>query len=423
MKTRDLSAADREHLWHPYTKFSSLDAGPVPMIVHGEGIHLLDSAGRRYIDAISSWWACSLGHGHPRIIEAICRQAGELQHSILGNLTHPRAVELAARLASLMPSPDRHVLFSSDGSSAVEAALKIALQYWHNLGHRRRLRFAALENAYHGDTLGAVSVGYLEGFHSAFHPVVFPVQRLSLQEDFETVEGILDEQAEDLAAVIVEPLCQCAAGMKMYPAEYLKELAALCRDHKVLLIADEIATGLGRTGTMFAFEQAGIDPDIVCVGKALSAGYLPISAAIVKDEIYRTFSDQGHDCTFYHGHTFAGNPIAAAAALATLEIYDEAHVVEDAARKGLLLEEWMAPLANLPTVDEVRCLGMIGAVELKPDTGSPPRPRRVQKLLLEQGILLRPLGQVVYLMPPLITPDDTLHGLVVALRDAIEAAG
>jgi adenosylmethionine---8-amino-7-oxononanoate aminotransferase len=425
MDDRHLNDLDRGHVWHPYTTFSTLNTEPLPMIVRGEGIYLIDNAGRRYLDAISSWWASSLGHGHPRIIDAIRSQAGELEHSILGSLSHPRAAELAGRLASLMPAPDRHVLFSSDGASAVEAALKIALQYWHNLGHRKRLRFAALEEAYHGDTLGAVSVGYLEQFHGPFESVVFPVYRFSLEERFETVEGVLDEHGEELAAVIVEPLCQCAAGMKMYPAEYLKELAELCRERHVLLIVDEIATGFGRTGKMFAFEHAEIDPDIVCVGKALSAGYLPISGAIVKDEIYRTFADGPEDHTFYHGHTFAGNPLAAAAALAALDAYEEGHVVEEAARKGLLIEEWMAPIANLPTVSEVRCLGMIAAVELKPEMSPPSisRAHRVQKLLLDQGILLRPLGNVVYLMPPLVTPDDTLRMLVSSLQEAVQTVG
>lgn len=434
MKTPHLPELDRKHLWHPYTKFSSLEAGPLPLIVGGEGIYLYDQAGNRYLDAVSSWWASALGHGHPRIVEAIRKQAGELEHSILGNLSHPRAIELAARLANLMPTPDRHVLFSSDGASAVEAALKIALQYWHNLGHRLRRQFAALEDAYHGDTLGAVSVGFLPAFHGPFESVVFPVHRLSLEEDFETVEGILDGHVEQLAAVIVEPLCQCAAGMKMYPAEYLKALAGMCRERKLLLIVDEIATGFGRTGKMFAFEHAEIDPDIVCVGKALSDGHLPISATIVKDEIYRTFSDRpfgadkrdrAEDHTFYHGHTFAGNPIAAAAALAALDVYEEERIPEETARKGLLFEEWMSRLGDLPQVSEVRCLGLIGAVEIKPDAGPSDvtRPHRVRKFMFDHGVLIRPLGNVVYLMPPLITPDDEIETLVALLKEAIQAAG
>ncbi len=412
---------DRRHVWHPYTRFSTFDADPLPVIVRGEGIYLFDEAGHRFVDAISSWWACALGHGHPRIVAAIEKQSNELQQSILGNLSHPRAIELAAALAKRMPTPDRHVLFSSDGASAVEAALKIALQYWHNVGRPERHRFLALEESYHGDTLGAVSVGYLEQFHGPFESVAFPVLRVSLREGFEDVEGLLDEHAGELAAVIVEPLCQGAAGMKMYPAEYLTALAALCREHHVLLIADEIATGFGRTGRMFAFEHAGIDPDIVCVGKALSAGYLPISAAIVKDEIYKTFSDRPEDHTFYHGHTFCGNPIAAAAALEALAVYDEEGIAQRAVAIEAAMKKALSPLAALPHVRDVRCLGAIGAVELAPE--NPPqavsRPHRIRKALLERGILLRPLGNVLYLMPPLVIPPARLEHLLGEFCDAI----
>ena len=413
------------HIWHPYTRFSTYESDPLPVIVRGEGIYLFDDKGNRYIDAISSWWACALGHGHPRVVAAIGRQTAELQHSILGNLSHPRAIELAAKLAGLMPTKERHVLFSSDGASAVEAALKISLQYWHNMGRPERRRFLALKESYHGDTLGALSVGYLEQFHGPFESVAFPVLRVSLQEDFEDLEGLLDEQARDLAAVIVEPLCQCAAGMKMYPPEYLKAVSELCREHHVLLIVDEIATGFGRTGRMFAFERAGIDPDIVCVGKALSAGYLPISAAIVKNAIHETFSDKPADHTFYHGHTFCGNPIAAAAALEALKIYDEERLPEKAAAMERMFKESLGPLAKLSSVQDVRCLGAIAAVELKPENPAPPvtRPHRIRKHLLKEGILLRPLGNVVYLMPPLVIDRKELDRLVSAFAAAIRTAG
>lgn len=431
MNVEKYNRLDRAHVWHPYTKFSAIDE-ELPLISRGEGIYLIDSRGNRYLDAISSWWACALGHSHPRIIEAIGRQTTQLQHSILGSLSHPRAIELATRLAELMPTPDRHVLFSSDGASAVEASLKIALQYWYNHGETSRRCFAYLENAYHGDTLGAVSVGYLEEFHKPFEPILFPAFRVPVPYGGEDMEAasremadLLHEHSAELAAVIVEPLCQCAGGMRMYPAEYLTLIAALCREKRVLLIVDEIATGFGRTGTMFAFEQAGIDPDIVCVGKALSAGYLPLSAAIVKDEVYRTFSDTPNDRTFYHGQTFCGNPIACAAALEALRIYRDEGVVEHARTSGELLRELVSPLADLPQVADVRCLGMIAAVELKPEETptAPSRPHRVREAMLDRHILLRPLGRVVYLMPPLITPEIELRGMVSALGEALEEAG
>jgi adenosylmethionine-8-amino-7-oxononanoate aminotransferase len=415
-------SVDRHFLWHPYTRHSATRAGNLPIITRGEGVYLYDAQDRRYLDAISSWWACSLGHGHPRIVEAIRRQAGELQHSILGNLSHPRAIELASRLAGLMPDATSHVLFASDGSSAVEAALKIALQYAHQAGRPERTRVAALENGYHGDTLGAVSAGYLEAFHRPFKNLLQPALTAPApsrsRDTFPDMERLVEAHAGTLAAIIVEPLCQGAAGMNMYPPEYLARLAALCRAQDILLIVDEIAMGFGRTGTMWAFEQAGITPDIVCAGKAMSAGYLPISATLVRDSIYQAFSDEPVDHTFYHGHTFSGNPIAAAAAVETLKVYAEERVLDQAARGARRLAGRMPALAGLAGVKEVRCLGMIGVVELAP---AGDRPRRIQQYLRERGILLRPLGDVVYLMPPLITPDAVLDELVDALADALRA--
>jgi len=393
------------HLWHPYTRFSTFADDPLPMIVHGEGIHLIDDQGRRYVDAISSWWCCALGHGHPKIVEAIQRQAAELQHSILGNLAHPRAVELAARLAALMPDPRRHVLFAADGSSAVEQALKIAVQYFHNIGRPERKRFACLADGYHGDTFGAMSMGYLEQFHKPFHSFLIDADRLPLPGHDETWPSrFLDARAKDYAAVIVEPLVQGAAGMRMYDAKWLKKLADWCRANGVLLIVDEIATGFGRTGTMFAFEQAGLDPDIVCVGKALSAGYLPISATIVKDRLYETFGDTPVDHTLQHGHTFSGNPICAAAALAALDIYEAPDFLPQVNRKSKLFPS------------SFRTLGLISATETK-------NPRAVREELAARGILLRPLGNVVYLMPPLSITEVELKELVRIVCEVIETHG
>jgi adenosylmethionine-8-amino-7-oxononanoate aminotransferase len=401
--------------------------------VKGKGIYLYDADGRRYLDAIASWWACSLGHGHPRLVAAIRRQAGELQHSILGNLAHPRAVELAAMLAALFPD-DRRVCFASDGASAVEAALKIALQYWHNRGRGERCRFAALDFAYHGDTLGAVSVGYLEPFHRPFKPALFPAYQAESPccgtcarglvpgacglECFDSMRLILREYGRELAAVIVEPLCQCAG--------YLRELARHCAEREVLLIADEIATGFGRTGRLFAFEHAGIRPDIVCVGKALSGGTLPLSATIVRAPIYDTFTDRPADHTFYHGHTFAGNPIACAAAVEALRVYREERIVERAASLGKVLADELAPLGRIPGVRNVRSLGLIGVVQLGAGAGGADgaeRAARVRNLLMAEGILIRPLGGVVYLMPPLVIGERELRALVRTLGRAVAAAG
>lgn len=434
--TQSYQAMDRQSVWHPYTRFSALDEKPLPVITHGEGAFLYDSEGRKYLDAISSWWACNLGHGHPRVVEAIVRQARELQHSILGNLSHPRAIELAAMITGLFPD-DRRVMFASDGSCAVEAALKIALQYWYNIGEADKTKFVSLDFAYHGDTLGAVSVGYLDHFHKPFKGALFPVfqapspccgtcafhesESVCLNECFDTMRLIVREHAHELAAVIIEPMCQGSGGMRIQNPEYLRRLAKLCKDEGVLLIADEIAVGMGRTGRMFAFEHAGILPDIVCLGKSLSAGYLPVSATVVRAPIFETFRDKPKDHTFYHGHTFAGNPIAAAAAVETLRVYQEEGIVAQSAAMAKVLSEELAPLAGISGVRNVRSLGMIGVVELEDNQEGDGSRRaiRVRDRLRENGILLRPLGPVIYVMPPLITAEPVLRFLVQAVGKAI----
>jgi len=436
MNTQDYRKKDLASLWHPYTKHSGLKDG-LPIIVRGEGAYLYDSEGKRYLDAVSSWWACNLGHNHPRLIAAIEKQARELQHSILGNLSHPRAIELAAELVELLGG-SRRVFFSSDGASAVEAALKIAIQYWHNIGHPERNKFASFHEAYHGDTIGAVSVGYIESFHRQFRSMLFPAYRAESPccgtcthgkrpekcnlECFASMQKILDEHAGELAGVIVESLCQGAAGMRIYSPKYLKKLHEVCKEKNILLIVDEIAMGFGRTGRMFAFEHSGIDPDIVCIGKGLSGGYLPISAAVVKEGIHETFRDQPEDHTFYHGHTFAGNPIACATALETLKIYEDDGIVEQAAEKGSIIASKLDGLRGLPFVADVRTLGMIAAVELgKSEDGRTggELAKIVRSELFEKGILIRPLGNVVYIMPPLVTPPEVLAELVGNLCDAV----
>lgn len=415
---------DQAHVWHPYTRASTLAEGALPVIVRGDGIHLVDEQGRRYLDAISSWWSASLGHSHPRLVAAIQRQAGELQHSILANLTHPPAAELAARLAALMPTPDRHVLFASDGASAVEQALKIAVQYAANIGQPQRRRFACLHGAYHGDTLGAMAVGYLEEWHRPFKPLLAEAVMLPLPvPGFAAWEDVLRPHASELAAVIVEPLCLGAAGMRMYPPSLLKQLADWCRANGVLLIDDEIAMGFGRTGRWFAFQHADADPDLVCVGKALTGGTLPMSATIAKDFLYATFTDRPADRTLQHGHTFCGNPIAAAAANEALCLYGELDLPARAARLGAQLADQLEPLRGRRGIRDVRTLGLIGAVELEPEAepATISRPHRVRRRLQQEGILLRPLGNVIYLMPPLIIPEADLRSLCEQTVAAITA--
>ncbi len=415
----------KNKIFHPYTTFSSIEQG-FPNMVRGEGIFLFDDAGNQYVDIVSSWWACALGHGHPKVVKAIQEQAGILQHSITGGLTHPGVLELADRLAKLMPTPERHTVFSSDGCSAVEAALKIAIQYWYNAGKPEKTWVIGMDQGYHGDSLGALGAGFVDGFHKPFERVVahhaklpFPQPTTDDPDGFEPSRTVIEQHANELAAVIVEPLCQGSAGMRIYSAGYLKKLANCCAENGVLLIVDEVAMGFGRTGKRFAFNHAGIDPDLVTVGKALTAGYMPMSACIVKDSIYNTFSDAGEkDCTFYHGNTYAGHPISCAAALAALDIYEAEDTVERAAEMAEKMKLWMLPMAELDYVKELRFLGMIGVVELKPE--AKPLVAKIKQALFEQGYLFRPLGNVFYLMPPLVITDDELRAAVYALQQTLE---
>uniref|UniRef100_UPI003568F73E adenosylmethionine--8-amino-7-oxononanoate transaminase n=1 Tax=Pontiella sp. TaxID=2837462 RepID=UPI003568F73E len=383
-------------------------------------------AGTKYVDIVSSWWACALGHSHPQVVKAIQEQAGILQHSITGSLTHPNVLKLAEKLADLMPTPDRHTVFASDGCSAVEAALKIAVQYWYNIGRPEKTWLIGMDQGYHGDSLGALGVGFVDGFHKPYEKVTrhpaklpFPVPTEDDPDGFGPSRDVIEKHAGQLAAVIVEPLCLGSAGMKIYSAGYLKKLADCCAANEVLLIIDEVAMGFGRTGKRFAFNHAGIDPDIVCMGKGLTAGYMPLSAAVVKDKLYTTFSDQGEkDCTFYHGNTYAGHPIGCAAALAALDIYEAEGTVERGAEMADKMKQWMLPMAEMDCVKELRFLGMIGVVELKPEMK--PQVVKIKQRLFEDGYLFRPLGNTFYLMPPLVIGDDELKGAVYALQQAIE---
>ncbi|MFC1467296.1 adenosylmethionine--8-amino-7-oxononanoate transaminase [Verrucomicrobiota bacterium] len=416
----------KNHVWHPYTKFSATEKQPLPMITGGDGIYLIDDQGNRFIDAIASWWCITLGHNHPRIVKAIQEQAGKLQHSILGNLNHPWADELARRLAESMPTPDRHVMFASDGSCAVDASLKMAAQYFYNTGIPGKTKFLTLEHDYHGDTIGAVSVGYVPDFHKPFGGII-PKEFMAPLPDYESGDGfaatqkIIDEHADEIAAVILEPLCQGSAGMRMYSPQYLKDIAALCKERNILLIIDEIAMGFGRTGEYWTFNHAGIDPDIVCVGKGITSGYLPISAAVCKDEIYKTFTDAGpEDHTFYHGHTFCGNPIAAATALEVMDIYDEMDIAGRARRLGAQMEQAFKRMVDHPAVKELRHLGLIGVVELNPCERTKERAVAIRDDLRDQGILIRPLSNIFYLMPPFIITEQELADLCEAFLSTIE---
>ncbi len=413
------------HIWHPYTRRSFLRDEPLPVVVSANGPWLTLADGARLFDGISSWWCVNLGHCRPELVAALTVQAGRLDHSILGHLAHPPALQLADRLAHLMPTPERHVMFGSDGSAAVEAALKIAVQYFHNTGQPARTGFVTLREPYHGDTLGAVSVGYMEGFHRAFKPLLFPTFPASVpggDDGGETMEEVLRRRGDSIAAVIVEPLLQGTAGMRMHSPEALRRMAELCREAGALFICDEIATGFYRTGSRFAFEQAGIDPDIVLMGKGLTGGIFPLSAAVVRDSVYETFTDIGDaDRTFWHGHTYTGHPVGCAVALAALDVYARVDATALARRGAEIFREELAALAQRPDVREVRVLGMVAAVEFR--SFNPDRMARLRRFCLRAGLYLRPLGPVVYLFPPLTTPEPDLRWACSVLREAVADGG
>jgi len=431
----DLRARSARAVWHPYTEVGALERSAFPVIERAQGCSLFDVDGRELLDGISSWWCANLGHGHPRIVAAIREQASRLQHVLLGGASHPRAIELAERLAAVAPRGLGHAMFGADGSMAVEAALKIALQYWVHRGQPGRHRFVALEGGYHGDSLGAIGVGFVEGFHAPFRKAVRPALRVPAPrctrcpvaehpvscdvECLAPMEALLQRHHRECAAVVVEPLLQAAAGMRIHGDESLRRIRELCDRYGLLLVADEIATGFGRTGAMFACDRAGVVPDILTVGKGLTGGSLPLSATLVTDEIYGAFRPAGGQArTFFHGTTFCGNPIAAAAALAALEAYREERVVEGIPARAAILAEGMTRVARRLGVPPPRQLGLVAAVEIPDADGGAGRARAVVARALELGLFLRPLGPVVYLWPPLNAPEAVLRDMLERLEQA-----
>jgi len=427
-----LRERDLRHVWHPFTDIARLEESSFPIIERADGIYLYEVGGERYIDGISSWWSCNLGHNHPTLVKAIVNQAARLQHSMLGNMSHEPAIALAEKLSQIAPPGLTRTFFASDGASAVEAALKITLQYWYNKGLPKKTKFISLQNGYHGDTLGAMGVGPLPAFHKPFSNVL----HTALQPDeprcshcpygknkesclapcFESMEQLIIENHDDIAAVIVEPLCQGAAGMRIYPPIYLQKLRKLCDQHNILLIADEIAVGFYRTGTMFACEQASISPDILCLGKGLTGGHIPMSATVTTEEIYDAFrnsSKSDEDKTLFHGHTFCGNPIAAAVALAAIETYEKEK--NTFTNKSKTLQKAFSSLRECKRVSSLRTLGMIAAFDMEDSV----RARAVALQAKKEGLLIRPLGNVIYLCPPLIASCDQLTTMVSILENAL----
>ncbi len=439
----DILAWDCNHHWHAFTQMAEYE----PLVIErAEGCRLFDIDGRGYLDGASSMWCNVHGHNHPRINAAIREQLDRVAHCTALGMGCDTTARLAKRLAEVAPGNLERVFFASDGSSAVEVALKMAFQYWRQCERPQlgKTGFIALGEAYHGDTIGSASVGGIPRFHAIFEALLFDVIRVpipdprrlpqnSSQEEaarhfLDELDGLLAAHHNDVAALVIEPLVQCAAGMVMHPPGYLRGVRELTKKYNVLLIADEVAVGFGRTGMMFACEREDVMPDFLCLGKGLSGGYLPISATLTHEEIYNAFlGDFSAHRTLHHGHTFSGNPLASAAALATLDVFEEEQTLENLQPKIARLHEHLCRLAEHPHVATTRQRGLIGALELTPDqsTGLPypfaeRRAWRVCRETLKQGVWLRPLGDVLYVMPPLTISLEELDFLMDTLEAAVE---
>lgn len=412
-------------IWHPFTQHAL--SAPAIFIDRAEGACLYTGDGRQIIDAISSWWVNPHGHGHPHIAAAIAAQAARLDQIIFAGFTHETAERLAAKLLDITPDSLEFVFFSDSGSTAVEVAVKMAVGFWHNRG-KARSRIVALEDGYHGDTFGAMSVGHRSVFSAAYGPMLFQVDHLPFpspgaeQRTLDTLEAILRDHGDEIAAFIFEPLVLGAGGMRMYAPSVLAAMAELCRRHGVLLIADEVMTGFGRTGTLFACAQAGIVPDLLCLSKGLTGGVVPMGATLATREIYLGFYAADRAKMFFHSSSFTGNPIACAAALASLEIWDAEPVMERIAAIAAFHERRLPALHGHPALSDVRQTGTIAALEIFVPEGGylAPLGSRLYDYYLENGVLLRPLGNVVYVLPPYCVTATELERIYDVIERSLD---
>ena len=438
-----LARWDREHLWHPFTQMKGFVQEELLIVTRGDGPYLFDLQGRRYLDGVSSLWCNVHGHRRPELDRALAAQLENMAHSTLLGLAHPPAIVLARRLAEIAPPALSRVFYSDDGSTAVEAALKISYQYWQIKGKKQKRRFLKLKEGYHGDTLGAVSVGGIDLFHETYRPLLIetltaPAPYCYRCQDRENCReqclaemiGLVERHHHELAAVILEPVMQGAGGMIPQPPGYLARVREVTRQHEVLLICDEVATGFGRTGKMFACEHEGVSPDLLCLAKGITGGYLPLSATLATEEIYQAFLGEFQEFkAFFHGHTFTGNPLAAAVALANLEVFEKERTTESLAPKIDTLEARLFEMLSHPHVGDVRQRGFMVGIELVADkkTKEPfPVARRTgHRVILEArklGAILRPLGDVIILMPPLCITTEELETLCRITSEAIHLA-
>ncbi len=439
-ESTSLVARDRRHLWHPYTQMLT---APAPLaIVRGEGIYLYTEDGRKILDGISSWWVNIHGHSHPRLNQALASQANQLEHVLFAGCTHRPAVELAEALVAVLPAGLTRVFYSDNGSTAVEVALKMAYQYWQNRG-KPRGRFIALHHAYHGDTLGAMSASEESLFTTSFKRLTFGVARVAAPYCYRCPVGLkrqncrvdclsdleseLSEESQNVAAVIIEPMLQGAGGMIVWPQEFLAGARSLCDRYGTLLIADEVLTGFGRTGRMFACEHARVTPDIICLSKALTAGYLPLGVTATTAEVYQSFLSADRSKTFFHGHSYTANPLACAVAHESLKMFAEENVMARVNDLEQQLRRGLEPLRTLPNVADVRVIGGVGVLELACDTPAEVAGGYLDRQgpflaaeFLRRNLMLRPLGNVLYFMPPYVISSSETDWAINEIAAVLE---
>ena len=444
--TKELIDRDLTHVWHPCTQMKDHQQIPIIPIAKGEGIWLQDFDGNKYIDAISSWWVNIFGHANKTISTAIKRQAETLEHVLLAGFSHEPVIQLSEQLVEITPEPLQKCFYADNGSSAIEVALKMSFHYWKNIGQANKKKFITLKNSYHGETIGALSVGDVELYKDTYEPLLMDVIAVQgadsfdmqegenianhVQEKFAAMEATLEQFHDQVCAVIVEPLVQCAGYMRMYDAKYLKLLRAACDRYNVHLIADEIAVGFGRTGTMFACEQANISPDFMCLSKGLTGGYLPLSVVLTTNQVYDAFYDDYTSLkAFLHSHSYTGNPLACAAALATLEIFHRQDIINRNQSLIKHIEVQGKRFDDHPNIGHVRQTGMIFAIEMVKDKSSrtayPWQERRGLKAYqhaLKNHVLLRPLGNVLYFMPPYVIEPGQIELVLEVMEEAVQAA-
>ena len=441
---KELQDKDLKYIWHPCSQMKDYEKFPPIVIEKGKGVYLKDVNGKTYLDAVSSWWVNLFGHSNQRINDALYNQANTLEHVIFANFTHKPAIELCERIISISPNRLEKVFFGDNGSSAIEIALKLSFQYHQQIGKNKKTRFVNISDAYHGETIGALSVGDMDLYSKIYKPILIDsikvegpdCFRCKFNKDRKTcdaecfifMEDKIKEIHDEVSAIIIEPIVQCAAGMKIYSPKYLIKLREICDKYDINLIADEIAVGFGRTGKMFASEHANISPDIMCLSKGLTAGYMPLSLVLMSDKMYYAFYDDYNKMkAFLHSHSYSGNPLGCSVALETLKIFEDENIIEkNKIKSDYLRKKVQSVLSSIPNLGEYRQIGMIGAIELVKDkiTKEPFESERrvgynIYKKALEKGVLLRALGNIIYFMPPYVITEEEIDFMVEVARDSI----